>query len=267
MLIQIAIVIAIMALSLACYAIFSVKKIQQLQSQFAEDIEAIKVSLKNHAKIAQDAKAHSEQIILLQVRLKELTKQLENKDSSLITTQHSQLVPTTLEKIGVVSPNTEVQPSIEENIPVLSTHNSNMATLEPSEHPVALAQIEYDNNHNQSVALRNAVNDILSKQDRMTNKTVLEHLAKYIETDSVKLKTSVYYLDGTPSDGLAELVIIHLDNNYYIVPHSNSLANPYLSGWFSTEQGSQVAIKQWPEVVYHQETAKIECVNKGVLTV
>ncbi len=264
MLIQIAIVIAIMALILACYAIFAFKKIQQLQSQFAEDIEAIKVSLKNHAKTAQEAKAHSEQITLVQSRLKELTKQLENKDSSLIATQHSQLVPTMLEKVGVVSPNTEVQPSIEENIPVLSTHNSNMAALESSEHPVALAEIKYNN---QSVALRNAVNDILSKQDRMTNKTVLEHLAKYIEADSVKLKTSVYYLDGTPSDGLAELVIIDLDNNYYVVPHSNSLANPYLSGWFSTEQGSQVAIKQWPEIVYHQETAKIECVNKGVLTV
>lgn len=265
MLIQIAIVIAIMALSLACYAIFSVKKIQQLQSQFAEDMEAIKVSLKNHAKIVQEAKTYSEQITLVQSRLKELTKQLENKDSPLITTQHSQLVPTTLEKVGVVSPNTEAQPSIEENIPVLSTYNSNMAALESSEYPVALAEIRYDNN-NQAIALRNAVNDILSKQDRMTNKTVLEHLAKYIETDSVKLKTSVYYLDGTPSDGLAELVIIDLDNNYYVVPHSNSLANPYLSGWFSTEQGSQVAIKQWPEVVYHQETAKIECVNKGVLT-
>lgn len=249
---QIAIAIAIIALCLVCYTIIALKKVQQLQLKFAEDIENTKTIIKNQSKTSQETIAHNQLIAALQAKLHELARRLERIESierSLSVISQNLHEKTNISKKDIQLPELE-------SVPILVVeHSSDIALNEPP---------KSEGNY---LILKQAINDLLLKQEKVNNKTVLESLGNYIKVESLSLKTAVYYLDGTPSDGLAELIIVMLEDNYYIVPHSNSLANPYLSGWFIIEQGQQLAIQKWPQVVYHQENAKIECINKGVLTV
>lgn len=283
MLEQVLLATTTIAIFLAAYALYSNKRLEHLQSQSIADIEEIKKYLTTF-KLDKEVKANYQQIVSLQSKLNEIENNLKTpkQQQPLSAPPSSPVVVTSTQatKEDIINKRDmtvklapkEAEQKIEE-LSVLSVDISHVAN---SQLDIIPLDIQEPKNNDASIKiekndylepLKKAVNDVLLQQGRLNNNTIIESLKKYMPVEGLTLKTLIYYLDGTPSDALAELVIILLEGKYYVVPHSNSLSNPYLSVWFDTEQGQQVAIKHWPQVIYHQETFKIECVSKGILTV
>lgn len=283
MLEQVLLATATIAIFLAAYALYSNKRLEHLQSQSIADIEEIRQYLTT-LKLDKEVKANYQQIVSLQSKLNEIENNLKTAKQQqplsappsppvvVTSTQSTKQDVVNKREVTVKSLSKEVEQKIEE-LPVLSVE---ISTVADSQVAIIPLDIQEPKNNDASIKiekndhlepLKKAVNDVLLQQGRLNNNTIVESLKKYMSVEGLTLKTLIYYLDGTPSDALAELVIILLEGKYYVVPHSNSLSNPYLSVWFDTEQGQQVAIKHWPEVIYHQETSRIECVSKGILTV
>jgi hypothetical protein len=113
-------------------------------------------------------------------------------------------------------------------------------------------------------ALRQAVNSLLQQQARINTQQITEQLKKMPEIPStLSVQTCVYYLDGTPSEALAELVVIVFNGQHYVVPHYNSFSNPYLSRWFDLSSTQQVTITEWPVISFNDDSKAISCIQKG----
>lgn len=113
-------------------------------------------------------------------------------------------------------------------------------------------------------ALRQAINSLLQQQARINTQQITEQLKKMPEIPPItSIETCVYYLDGTPSEALAELVVIVFNQQRYVVPHYNSFSNPYLSRWFEVSSTQQVTITEWPIIGFNEDSKAITCIQKG----
>ncbi len=125
---QIAIAIAIIALCLVCYTIIALKKVQQLQLKFAEDIENTKTIIKNQSKTSQETIAHNQLIAALQAKLHELARRLERIESierSLSVISQNLHEKTNISKKDIQLPELE-------SVPILVVeHSSDIALNEP----------------------------------------------------------------------------------------------------------------------------------------
>lgn len=98
-------------------------------------------------------------------------------------------------------------------------------------------------------------------------KSILEAAASDAERDflrSLSIQVDFFGLDGTPSSSIVELVLLLVKEKALVVPHYNSLANPFLGTWFETNRNQQpMGIIECATARLDKDTNTISCVQKG----
>lgn len=177
---------------------------------------------------------------------------------------------TSVEKPFSASVTPEQEMSEPANIPILAINPSSVI-LESEEAKADIDAVDMltplAKNFDFQEQLRQVVNHLLQQQARINVQQIRLQLEKISGVSpDISIQTQVYYLDGTPSDALAELIVISCNQQYYVVPHPNSFSNPYLSRWFEVIHGSQIEIGQWPVVSCFTDTQMLNCVQKGTIS-
>jgi len=209
------------------------------------------------------ASLHSQQKLLLQLEAKQAqaavvpTPPIKPVEKPLPATSTLSMT-----KVALNKPELPIEPPIPDvlDMPVLVTSPLppfDRPNNEPPQKPTT-SQPDYKD------ALRKVVNSLLQQQARINTQQITEQLKKMLEIPStINIQTSVYYLDGTPSEALAELVVIVFNEQRYVVPHYNSFSNPYLSRWFDISSTQQVTITEWPVISFNDDIKAISCIQKG----
>ena len=120
-------------------------------------------------------------------------------------------------------------------------------------------------------AIMTGMNAIIAHRLAVTKpqilKSILEAAASDAERDflrSLNFQVDFFGLDGTPSAGIVELVLLVVKETALVVPHYNSLANPFLGTWFELNRNQQPAgIIMCARARLDKDSNMISCVQKG----
>lgn len=204
---------------------------------------------------------HSQQKLLLQLEAKQApaVSVPVQKSQSPVTTLNVAKVDIKKNELQVETPILDMPVLVASRLTTLDRPNNELNS-QMIEHPQAPKTTQPDYQE----ALRQVVNSLLQQQARINTQQITEQLKKMPEIPpTVGIQTFVYYLDGTPSEALAELVVILFNGQRYVVPHYNSFSNPYLSRWFELSATQLVTIAEWPVISFNDDSKVIGCLQKG----
>ena len=119
--------------------------------------------------------------------------------------------------------------------------------------------------------IMNGINAIVVNRLAVTKplimKSILDAAVSEAERDSLRslnIQIDFFGLDGTPSSGIVELVLLVVKEKSLVVPHYNSLANPFLGTWFETNRNQQpMGIIECARARLDKDTNTISCIQKG----
>ena len=265
MLEQALLIVIMILVGIALYMIIRLHHASDNNNQLLDPIN----TLTGHVKKLQ---ADNQQLLASLQSQQKLLLQLEAKQAQAVVVTAPPIKPTekplppfstlSMAKVAIKKPELPIDSIMPDvlDMPVLVASllmPSDRPTNEPLQKPI-LTPPDYQD------ALRQAVNSLLQQQARINTQQITEQLKKMPEIPStLSVQTGVYYLDGTPSEALAELVVIVFNEQRYVVPHYNSFSNPYLSRWFDLSSTQQVTISEWPVISFNDDSKAISCIQKG----